>query len=577
MRDRTVRVRRVTTPGGPSTADAARRLEAESLARWLDEEVLGRTSFRDRDGEPVTMRPGHVAFLMRALTNVQVYLEALRRRGIGYVVEGERDFYATQEVVDAVNLLRAIDNPHDRLALVGVLRSPLGGHNDAEIHALGRKNLLDYRRANGPHWVDLPGATLDLYQRLLRLHREARFMEAGQAVERIFEELPLSVLAACTGAGQQAVSNLEKIRLVAEETSASGSGTLKDVVAELERRVLDREDEPESPLEEETLDAVRIMSIHRAKGLEFPMVVLVDALSGTNARRSSEAEVRRDWATGLTGLRVGDMWSLPGVFLEAKRREREVYERRRLLYVAMTRAREQLVISFADRGGAGARADSLLAMLDEATGTSLARADAGVVACGAGEMEVEVALEDPEAAERGAGRPVAPPDTDDWSWYEALWRRRREDYESRRQTPVFLAPTRLKAAGEAAEAQAAESGQSHDGLGRDAALVLGSLAHRVLEHWDFRTARIEEDLDAAIARHGAGLPAAQRKAVVPELRAIWTTLTGSAVYDELRNASILGRRCRSSCPGTGRSWKASSTWSTSGRGDSTWPTTRPTK
>ena len=533
---RPVRLRRVTTTGRKLNADAARRLEAESLARWLDEEVVGRIQFRDRDKDLVPARPGHVAFLLRALTHVQVYLDALRRRGIGYVVEGERDFYATQEVVDTVNLLRAIDNPHDRLALVGVLRSPLGGHDDVEIYELSRKGLLSYRLAAGHRWVDLPRATLDLYRRLHGLHREARFLEAGQAVERVFRELPLSVLAASTGAGQQAVANLEKIRLVAEETGSEGSGTLKDVVAELERRVLDRDHEPESPLEEETLDAVRIMSIHRAKGLEFPMVVLVDALGGAGGNRSPEVEVGRDWATGLAGLRIGDVWSLAGVFLDAKRRDREAYERSRLLYVAMTRPRERLVVSFASDGGAKARSDSLLSMLDETTGLSLAQAGSGVVPCGAGEMEIEVVVEDAAARD---GRRTAARDLDDWTWYEDLWRRRWEDLETRRQTPLFLSPTRLKAAGEAAEIEAQRAWGGS--LERDAALELGKLAHRVLEHWDFGTRRIGEDLDEAIARHLPELPQAQRQVVVGELKAIWATLTDSSAYDELRCARILGR------------------------------------
>ena len=540
-----VRLRRVTAADHKVNAETARRLEAESLARWLDEEILGRASFRDRDGSLVRARPGHVAFLLRALTHVQVYLEALRRRGIGYVVEGERDFYSAQEVVDTVNLLRAIDNPHDRLALVGVLRSPLGGHDDVEIYELSRKSLLGYRAAADHRWVDLPRTTLDLYRRLDRLHREVRFLEAGQAVERVFKELPLSVLAASTGAGQQAVANLEKIRMVAEETSTEGSGTLKDVVAELERRVLHRENEPESPLEEETLDAVRIMSIHRAKGLEFPMVVLVDAIAGTGGNRALEAEVRQDWATGLTGMRIGELSSLAGVYLDAKRRQREAYERSRLLYVAMTRPRERLVISFAERDRAPkAPSDSLLAMLDEATGLNLAQAGPGAVHCDAGEMEVEVVVEDTAVEERD-GPPPAPPDADDWTWYEDLWRQRREDCEARRQSPLFLTPTRLKAAGEAAEA---DPGQPHPGgtpdaggLGREAALALGTLAHRVLEHWDFRTERVEEDLDEAVARHAPALPATEKQVVIRELKKIWSTLARSAIYDELRSARILGR------------------------------------
>ena len=533
-RSRRVHVRRVTSTGPTPNAEAARRLEAESLARWLEEEVLGRTFFDDGAGNRVPVEPGHVAFLMRALSNVQVYLEALRRRGIGYVVEGERDFYAAQEVIDAVNLLRAVDNPHDRLALVGVLRSPVGGHSDTEIFALGRQQLLDYRMVAGPRWVDLPRDVMDLYQRLFRLHREVRFLEAGKAVAQVFKELPLSVLAASRRSGQQAVANLEKVRLVAEEASANGSGTLKDVVAELERRVREEEDESENALEEETLDAVRIMSIHRAKGLEFPVVVLVDALAGVNRRSGPPAQVHQDWATGLAGIRIDDLWSLSGVFLQAKRREREVYEQRRLLYVAMTRPRQQLVVSFAERGQPDR--DSMVSMIGEATGGALAHADPPAVACGMGEMAVEVVEEDPGADEHGDRPPAPPPDAADWSWYEDLWGRRRSDYEARRQTPIFLTPTRLKAAGEAAEPRLRAGG-----LERDTALILGELAHQVLEHWDFQTQRVEEDLDGAIARHAPELPAAQHRVVVRELKAIWAALTGSPVYQELRGARILGR------------------------------------
>ena len=529
-----VTVRRVTPRGATLKAEGARRLEAESLARWLKEEVLGRTFFHDREGRRVAVEPGHVAFLMRALTNVQVYLEALRRHGIRYVVEGERDFYAAQEVIDAVNLLRAIDNPHDRLALVGVLRSPVGGHDDAAIFDLHRQGLLDYRSVADSRWVDLPGNVVDLYQRLHRLHREARFLEAGKAVEQVFKELPLSVLAAGGRSGQQAVANLEKVRLLAREAGAGGSGTLKDVVAELERRVRDREDESENALEEETLDAVRIMSIHRAKGLEFPVVVLVDTLGGVRGGSSSLVEVQRDWASGLTGIHVDEVWNLPGVFLRAKRREREAYEQRRLLYVAMTRPRQRLVVSFADRQGKDG--DSLAGLIGEAAGGSLRGADGPAVACGAGEMAVEAVAETPGADEQGNPRPAPPPDATDWSLYEEEWHRRREEYDTRRQTPLFLTPTRLKAAGEATETPVRATG-----FERDTALELGRLAHKVLEFWDFETLRIEEDLDEAVARHIPELPPAQREAVLRELKAMWAALARSPVYEELKDARILGR------------------------------------
>ena len=538
-----VRVRRVTAPGRTPGAEEARRLEARSLARWVHEEVAGgRTFFRDREGKRVQAQPGHVAYLMRSLTQVQTYLEPLRRRGIGYVVEGERDFYSAQEVVDAVNLLRTLADPHDRVALVGVLRSPLGGHDDVEILALSRQSLLDYRLADGPRRGKLPPAALDLYQRLLRLRREVRFLEAGRAVDRVFEELPLSVLAASAGSGPQAVANLEKVRMMAREAGADGAGTLKDVAAEFERRVRKAEDEPESALEEETPDAVRVMSIHKAKGLEFPVVVLVDALNEGNRGVEPQVKVWQDWSTGLAGLRLDDLWSVPGAFLRAKQREREEYERRRLLYVAMTRPCQQLVVSFGDRNRAGG--DSLLSMLKEAAGADLADGGSHTAACGAGEIAVEVVEEGPENLEPGepGGPPAeAPPDAGDWSDYEDLWRGRRERCEARGRAPLFLSPTGLKDAGESAPAERPHGLQRPGGLQRDAALEMGKAAHRILEHWDFQTLRPAEDLEEAIARHASGLPQRQQAAVVEELKALWAGLVDSAIYEELRTARILGR------------------------------------
>ncbi len=531
-----VRVRRVSSTDETEDAASMRRLEAESLARWLEVEVPGQTFLDARTGQRTPLQPGHVALLMRALTNAPVYLEALRRHGIRYVVEGARNFYATREVTDAINLLRAIDNPYDRLALAGVLRSPLGGNDDAALFHLHRQGLLDYRSVAGVRRADLPGEVLDLYRRLFQLHREVRFLEAGRAVERVFKALPLSVLAASGNSGQQAVANLEKVRQVARDAGAGGSGTLKEVVAELERRVREQDDESENALEEETLDAVRIMSIHRAKGLEFPVVVLVDASGGPNRGASPPVEISQDWSTGLTGIHMDDLWSLTGVFLRAKQREREACEQRRLLYVAMTRPRQQLVISFADKKNRDG--DSLACMIGEAAGVELLEAHWEPITCGTGEMEAEVVLETPgeDEDEESSPRRPPPPDTRDWSGYEEGWRRRWDEYDNRRRTSLFASPTRLTPPGEAPGAR-----RPTQGLQRGAALELGTLAHRVLQYWDFHTPRPDQDLEEAIARHAPAVPAAQRDAVVRELKAIWAILIDSPVYEELRSARILGR------------------------------------
>src|SRR5262245_46761593 len=228
----------------PASADAARRLEAENLARWLDEEVIGRAVILNRDREPGIVRAKDVAFLLRKLTDIHLYLEPLRRRGIPYVVEGERHFYATQEIIDAVNLLRTVANPYDRAALVGVLRSSVGALTDRDIYELHREDLLNYRKIA----ASLTPCVRDLYTALSGLHEKTQELPVGEAVHLIFSRIPIQILAARSFNGEQAVANLEKVRQLAERLGREGAATLKEVIGRLHRSILDLKEEGESAL-----------------------------------------------------------------------------------------------------------------------------------------------------------------------------------------------------------------------------------------------------------------------------------------------------------------------------------------
>ena len=140
---------RLVTPGEDDEefdTQAATRAEAETLARWLKEELLPGTTIMDRDRREGPLQPGHIALIFRKLTQAQIYLDALRRYDIAYITDGEKHFYRRQEVIDMVNLLRVIDNPHDSIALVGVLRSPLGGMTDRDLLVLQQREGLDYQQ-----------------------------------------------------------------------------------------------------------------------------------------------------------------------------------------------------------------------------------------------------------------------------------------------------------------------------------------------------------------------------------------------------------------------------------------------
>ncbi|OGQ50577.1 MAG: hypothetical protein A3I10_07705 [Deltaproteobacteria bacterium RIFCSPLOWO2_02_FULL_57_26] len=537
---RKVQIRRVESEAGPLDSDRARRLEAESLARWLSEEVLGRAEILNRNGEKVLAEPKDVAILLRKLTDVHQYLEPLRRRGVRYVVEGERHFYAAQEVIDAVNLLRVVENPSDRSALVGLLRSAVGGLEDTRIYELHRAGLLDCRavRRVGNDRKRLLSPVKELYEALLELHEEARRLPVGQAVFRIFSRIPIKLLAAISFNGEQAVANLDKVRDQAELLAREGAGTLKEIIARLEGRVLEVKEESESALAEENVDAVRILSVHKAKGLEFPIVILAGCHALIEGR-GDEPSAEYDWSTELAGLRLGEYLNLPAVYLGEKRRRREREEQKRVLYVAMTRAREHLTISCAktERGAP----TSFLAMLEECLGDLSACDSPGSLQAGDGTVEFLAVTENLAVPSRRRERKKEKKEPKDWTAYADLWKRRENDYQAAIQKPVFLTPTKLKKR----EIELSEGSEElrRQFSGSTDALLIGDLAHGFLQRWDFRdpTDTFHEKLRVFLASRLQHRPSDSRLKVASELEEIFGAFFSSAAYRELASVQILGR------------------------------------
>lgn len=545
-------IRRVECDQADMNAEQARRLEAESLARWLEEEVLHRAEVIDREGRRVLATAKDVAILLRKLTDVHLYLEPLRQRGIRYVVEGERHFYAAQEVIDAVNLLRTVENPYDRSALVGILRSPIGGLKDAEIYQIHKAGLLDYRSiASKPSdgKANLLGLVKQLYEILYRLHEETRKLPVGQAVGRIFASVPIRLLAAHSFHGEQVVANLEKVRLVAELLGKEGLGTLRDVIGRLQGRVLQIKEEGESVLAEENVDAVKILSVHKAKGLEFPIVVLAGCHTAIDLREEPVA-LDHDWSTGMLGLRVGERWTLAGLYLSEKRRLREREEQKRVLYVAMTRAREHLMLSYAvtDRSSGA----SFLSMLSDAIGDVEAVSDSRALPVGNGTIELRQVVERPALPrpQPKSATPQAKPE--DWKAYVELWRRRTAEYERILKEPRFLTPTLLKRS----ETRLGERGHGKEKevFPSSEALLVGDLAHGFLQEWDFRsdTEHFGSRLSLFMERRLEKDSAASHAKVQRELKDIFQHFFSSKAYRELYSALILGREVPFCIPWNGQ-------------------------
>jgi ATP-dependent helicase/nuclease subunit A len=522
------------------TAEQAVEAEAEAVARWLKQDLIGKEVLTERDGRRRAVEPGDVAILFRTFTQSWDYLGALRRRGLPYVAEGEKHFYQRQEVIDLVNLLSAIQNPHDQVALAGVLRSAVGALTDRDLMALAAAGPFEYRGADAPALDAHPrGAHLRrLYAVLESLHRDCPARPLPDALDLVFERLPVLELAAACSHGEQAVANLWKVRALADDVVADPNMTMAAFVTLLKARLADPPDESESGLSEETSrDAVRVMSMHKAKGLEFPIVILVGLQAGTKPQYDPIL-VQQDWSTGVVGVRLGDRRTLGGVYVAEKLEARIAAERRRLLYVGMTRAKERLVLS-----GALTRRqteDTFLAMLRDAVGEAVGKAE--VAAHAVGEGRISQTIVPPEERKPGAPRKDRKDAhaRHDLAALEARWRARGERWDRSRRQSAFLTPTQLLGVKE--PLVSGLGGKGGRGGGERASFI-GTIVHNVLETWNYDEnphAILEQTFRALDRWIPEDLPWS-REEIRQEIRDVLKGFVESEALAELRSATILGR------------------------------------
>ena len=277
------------------SADQARELEARMLAARL-ETMIGRERLvMDGDRRRV-VRPGDIALLFRATTHLDVYTGAFQDRGLPVRVVGSTRFYTAQEVIDLANLLRAIASPHDAVALVGALRSPAFGFDDVLITHLARLGLLDYRRLDGLDTLaqrGLDGSVVDrvrrAYQTLQELHALRDRISMPALVSEALNRTSLLPVAYASFAGEQKVLNLEKVRSLARSYEAAGMRSLERFANTLLSAIVGRRQEEEMADTEVGDDVIRILTIHKAKGLEWPVVVVPGLMSSHRARTTSSS------------------------------------------------------------------------------------------------------------------------------------------------------------------------------------------------------------------------------------------------------------------------------------------------
>ncbi len=318
--------------------------------------------------------PGEIVVLMRATTDMRVYERALERRGLPTYVIGGRGYWSHPQVVDVVAYLRALANPRDEESLYGVLASPLVG---VSLDALVVLAAASRESARDPWWLlreprdDLAGlddgdrARLQTFTAWFAVERDrARRCGMEELIDSALVASGYDLAMLAMPGGRRRLANVRKLmRLAREHEDARGPDLhgFLDLIADREAGRSLESRESEAPMEGEGLDAIRLMTIHRAKGLEFPVVVVADL--GRAVRPASEiVRVTPDGRLGLRLSRAGASGRENALDYRAigdAQREAQEAEERRLFYVAVTRAQERLVLSGALKfdgftGGGGA-------------------------------------------------------------------------------------------------------------------------------------------------------------------------------------------------------------------------------
>ncbi|GIV10292.1 MAG: hypothetical protein KatS3mg019_2383 [Fimbriimonadales bacterium] len=333
---------------------AEARLIASHIQRWVENHSL---PIHDTDtGAERTAHYGDFAVLFHQFTAIQHYEQAFREVGTPYyVVGGGRGYWAQYEVRDLVNLLRALCDPADDLALLSMLRSPFAGLSlDAltQLALCAEQTELPIQRCwDAVSDLSVPDAN--------RLSQFRAWFEP--LAERVGEWSVGAILAHALEAsqyeskllylgegGRQAVANVRKLLGMALEQPTTHP---RDFAQQLELTSRLEQREGNAPTYEETANVVRFYTVHSAKGLEFPVVFIADTAFHNRPR---EVGLEVDTEAGVVALQVvrpdrpAPYEPLPLLILKERAQQREQEESLRTLYVALTRARDYLIVVLTD-------------------------------------------------------------------------------------------------------------------------------------------------------------------------------------------------------------------------------------
>ncbi len=529
-------------PSGDGPAKKTRSTEAiEREAQALARDLLALHRQRGLSWK-------QAAVLLRSTGHLDVVLSALRDANIPYAVERDKSYYRRREIIDAAAFVRCILDPNDHLALLTVLRSPAVGVPDAALIPLWSQGLpgqmselfgpdperleaiaRSVRQAARELPIEVPGlhALSGWEQSLIaaalgiaELRESLEHLPADAWVERLRARFLLEATEAARYQGHYRLANLERFFRTLTEALERDGGDPQALLRSLRRSVAESREAEEGRPKETAGDAVQVMTIHKSKGLDFDHVYVLQTHKEDQERDRTLTQAA---AWDAEGSGRGERWeyrlfgapTLGWDHVEARTARVSQAERVRTLYVAMTRAKERLVLAGdlpweevdAERADTHARLLSLRGLPDLAGHMRiLGRTEADrVQESGASWafLGLQTApLEPISSSARGAGRVVDPEEVARHQQALVAARARAEALEKRPLGTVAAAETHELLRASVAERRFADDRAGDEGMGAGGGdplelaerleLAVGSAIHRALETLDLESSLEDE-------------------------------------------------------------------------------------
>lgn len=319
--------------------------DVAAFVNWLVKESGWTVTERGSSEERVPLQARHICLLFRRLRHYSTdvtrdYVQALEAYRIPHLLVGGSSFHSREEVEAIRNALTAVEWPDDELAVFAALRGPLFAFTDAQL--LSYRSICSTLHPFKQPPENLPESLTEVVAALAilrELHHQRNRRPIAETIQTLLSLTRAHAGFANWSTGEQALANLMRLTDMARRAERNKLISFRAFVNWLDEQA-EAGDVGDAPIMEEGVDGIRIMTVHKAKGLEFPVVLLVDI----TAKDTREPSKWVDQSAGLSAMRLAGCTPIEVQEHAAEEMRIEQEEAARVLYVAATRARDLLVV-----------------------------------------------------------------------------------------------------------------------------------------------------------------------------------------------------------------------------------------